>query len=87
MQRNDPLLALAPIENHSRVPLREQLPPKPSGSFRRNISTIKASVQAGVEQKEEDPQSWCLLHNKPHPLRKCRAFMMKSYLEKLKILK
>ena len=86
MQRNDPLLGLVPIENHLRVPWREQSQSKSSRPFRRNISTSKASVQAGVEQKEKDPQNIGATKSRIR-FRKCRALMAKSYPKKMKILK
>ena len=88
-QRNDPLLALDSRENllsrtqqvdHSARAAKSRQP----HSAKRNVSVAKTNLQDNSQAI--NPQNWCLVHNKPHPLRKCRTFQAKPHEEKMSIL-
>lgn len=50
---------------------------------RTEISTSGSdSDNTTVVRKQEDPDKQCPLHNKPHPLRKCRCFRNKTLEER-----
>lgn len=68
---------------------------RPAGrheGVRTTISVNKTDVAATadthrVERDVSDPTKYCPLHDKPHPLERCRGFKMKTLIERKKLLK
>ncbi len=92
--RNDPSFVLS--TNSQSYSKSERTPPRHSG-FKAAVSVHKTDVSAPVdtdriskaesERRESDPARFCSVHNKTHPLVKCRAFRMKPLQERKNILK
>ena len=53
------------------------------------IRVKKTNVESGNSATPPalSPANWCVVHQKPHPLSRCRAFQAKSLDERTKILK
>lgn len=91
--RNDPSFFLSTSgQPYNKI---ERTPPRQSG-FKSAISVRKTDVStadtdhtsaAESEKRDSDPARYCPVHNKPHPLAKCRAFKMKPLQERKNILK
>ncbi|XP_056107180.1 uncharacterized protein LOC130085444 [Rhinichthys klamathensis goyatoka] len=66
-------------------------PLKPTKSYvftrKTEVSSESGDKQNIREKKVEDPDRLCPLHNKPHPLRKCRGFRSKTVDEQKAYLK
>ncbi|XP_028407859.1 uncharacterized protein LOC114530488 [Dendronephthya gigantea] len=62
------------------------LPERDPGLRSRSREVI-STKRTEVKTPPRDPSNWCLVHQKPHPLRKCRAFLAKPLAEKTKIVK
>ncbi|XP_056093862.1 uncharacterized protein LOC130072671 [Rhinichthys klamathensis goyatoka] len=58
-----------------------------SVAVRRTEISTSDSDNTTVVRKQEDPDKQCPLHNKPHPLRKCRGFRNKTFEERKAYLK
>ncbi|XP_037617247.1 uncharacterized protein LOC119483203 [Sebastes umbrosus] len=65
------------------------MPIKPDKSFSRNFNTNKPiSVhKTDLSTTNDDPNKNCPLHNKPHPLKKCRTFRYKLLDDRKAFLK
>ena len=58
----------------------------------KNVSGLRQTYKAEFENNRNgttdlDPSKWCILHKKPHPLSKCRAFRSKPIAERKNLLK
>ncbi|XP_056400351.1 uncharacterized protein LOC130294492 [Hyla sarda] len=92
--RNDPSFAFLNKRTAS-SPKVEQKPPTPYKERRATVSVRKTEVspESAVNQEDntskkvEEPDKICLIHNKPHPLRKCRSFRSKTLEERKAYLK
>ncbi|KAJ8353347.1 hypothetical protein SKAU_G00209140 [Synaphobranchus kaupii] len=92
--RNDPSFVLSTSSQSYNK--SERTPPRQSG-FKSVVSVRKTDVSANAdaehtsaaesEKKDSDPARCCPVHNKPHPLAKCRAFGLKPLQERKNILK
>jgi hypothetical protein len=86
LERNDPNLIIE-------VPDRDRKPVGHRPSFRHEeISVKKTDIgpsdhRNGQNTLARTPANWCTIHNKPHPLSKCRAFLAKPLEEKTRILR
>ena len=82
LERNDPNLTLEVLE-------RENHQFKNSGSKQRQ--TYKTEIADEEESRRKnvtcDPSRWCVLHEKAHPLAKCRAFRGKSLEDRKNLLR
>lgn len=85
-RRNDPSFMLSRTNERS-----HDAPPR---SFRNKISVHKTDVSIGPDPPTKPPvnkqaglEKNCPIHNKAHPLGKCRAFRAKSIDERKTILK
>ena len=87
--RNDPSFV---VMNNSRTPFRNERPIAKHDGVRTTIAVHKTDLSAAagpssmyrteMENKHSgDPAKYCPLHNKAHPLEKCRAFKMKPLTE------
>ena len=89
--RNDPSFPLA--NTGAPQSTKEEKPMKQN--YRTPVSVRKTEVSSEPEAKQdsssrkmiEDPDKQCPLHNKPHPLRKCRSFRSKPLDERKSFLK
>lgn len=88
-RRNDPSFILLSSNNSSLK--SDKAPPRNYGS---KIAVQKTDVSSGKdppadspEKKADEPERNCPIHNKPHALRKCRAFRGKTLEERKSILK
>ncbi|XP_061678699.1 uncharacterized protein LOC133502197 [Syngnathoides biaculeatus] len=57
---------------------------------RTDVSTTDSSLlhKTSTDKKgSDDPTKYCPVHNKPHPLEKCRAFRIKRLMERKRLLK
>lgn len=83
--RNDPSFSLTTIQEESRRPNKPAFP--------RAVATHKTQVSsenplaASEPKNKANPTKQCFLHNKPHPLSRCRGFRMKSMEERKSLLK
>ncbi|KAK7892056.1 hypothetical protein WMY93_024019 [Mugilogobius chulae] len=84
-RRNDPSFLFSRTNERHDTPLR---------SYGNKISVHKTDVSTGTKQptktstnKQDGQDKNCPIHNKAHPLRKCRAFRAKSIEERKNILK
>ncbi|XP_056377073.1 uncharacterized protein LOC130273782 isoform X1 [Hyla sarda] len=92
--RNDPSFAFLNKRTAS-SPKVEQKHPTPYKEHRATVSVRKTEVspESAVNQEDsaskkvEEPDKICLIHNKPHPLRKCRSFRSKTLEERKAYLK
>ncbi|XP_056410980.1 uncharacterized protein LOC130352649 [Hyla sarda] len=92
--RNDPSFAFLNKRTAS-SPKVEQKHPTPYKERRATVSVRKTEVspESAVNQEDsaskkvEEPDKICLIHNKPHPLRKCRSFRSKTLEERKAYLK
>lgn len=93
--RNDPSFILP---NTNRSQYRNERPTAKHDGVKTAISVHKTDVSATADssaayktatdkKNSTDPAKHCPLHNKPHPLEKCRAFKMKPLTERKKLLK
>ena len=82
LERNDPNLILE-------VPEKENQHPRNSGQRQRQSyrTQISDDEKSGRRNLTHDPIRWCALHEKPHPLAKCRAFRGKSLEERKNLLR
>lgn len=78
--RNDPSFAKIAVGSSSTIKFERGPPHKPYVTP--TVATRKTEVSTNLEnahtqasgKKVNDPDKHCPLHNKPHPLRKCRSF-------------
>lgn len=93
--RNDPSFVLT---NNSRPYCRNERPIGKHDGVRTTIAVHKTDLSAAagsnsmyraeMEKKNSgDPAKYCPLHNKSHPLEKCRAFKMKPLTERKGLLR
>ncbi|KAK0139185.1 hypothetical protein N1851_024265 [Merluccius polli] len=93
--RNDPSFV---VMNNSRTPFRNDRPIAKHDGVRTTIAVHKTDLSAAagpssmyrteMENKHSgDPAKYCPLHNKAHPLEKCRAFKMKPLTERKGLLR
>ncbi|XP_078367158.1 uncharacterized protein LOC144651138 [Oculina patagonica] len=67
-------------------------PPFSPGNTRQRITSTKTEITGAEPRTDEetpivsDPSKWCFLHEKPHPLRACRALKAKPYSERTDLL-
>ena len=67
-------------------------PPFSPGNTRQRITSTKTEITETEPRTDEetpivsDPSKWCFLHEKPHPLRACRALKAKPYRERTDLL-
>ena len=80
LERNDPNLI---IDIPDKKPTLNPRWPK------EEIRVKKTNVESGNSATPPalSPANWCIVHQKPHPLSRCRAFQAKSLDERTKILK
>ncbi|XP_060745195.1 uncharacterized protein LOC132858752 [Tachysurus vachellii] len=87
--RNDPSFFLTAVQEESSKPNRQSN----KTVFRRAVATHKTQVSsesssAASERKNKvNPAKQCFIHNKPHPLSRCRGFRMKPMEERKLLLK
>ncbi|XP_073449004.1 uncharacterized protein [Aquarana catesbeiana] len=92
--RNDPSFAFLNMGGSSSVKTEKQ-PSVHNKERRATVSVRKTEVPTEFEANQdkssgmqiEDPDKQCPLHNKPHPLRKCRSFRCKTIEERKSYLK
>ncbi|XP_040216137.1 uncharacterized protein LOC120945794 [Rana temporaria] len=92
--RNDPSFAFLNKRTAS-FPKVEQKPPGLYKERRATVSVRKTEVppesaanqEDNTRKKVEEPDKICPIHNKPHPLRKCRSFRSKTLEERKAYLK
>ena len=83
---------------NSRTPFRNERPIAKHDGVRTTIAVHKTDLSAAagpssmyrteMENKHSgDPAKYCPLHNKAHPLEKCRAFKMKPLTERKGLLR
>ncbi|XP_038062985.1 uncharacterized protein LOC119733659 [Patiria miniata] len=88
--RNDPSFT---ISSNNSGPMRADKPTTRNTSMRAPISVHKTDVSivaessADSDAKKSDPGKSCPLHQKPHPLKKCRAFRAKTIDERRAFLR
>ncbi|KAK0147466.1 hypothetical protein N1851_013070 [Merluccius polli] len=93
--RNDPSFV---VMNNSCTPFRNDRPIAKHDGVRTTIAVHKIDLSAAagpssmyrteMENKHSgDPAKYCPLHNKAHPLEKCRAFKMKPLTERKGLLR
>ena len=80
LERNDPNLALevpddSPQKHHN---------PRPRRTYRTEITDEQDNLEKSLTH---DPMKWCVFHEKPHPLAKCRAFRSKPIEERKNLLR
>lgn len=83
--KNDPSFAFQ--SNHSPKVEKPFLKPV---NLRKPVSVQKTEVSSAASQKDasqQEPDKHCPIHNKPHPLRKCRGFRLKTIEERKAYLK
>ena len=82
LERKDPNLTLE-------VPEKENQHPKNSGLRQRQTYRTEISDDDDSSRKDltHDSSRWCVLHEKPHPLAKCRAFRGKSLEDRKNLLR
>lgn len=89
-QKHAMILALPALQEHG-VQQRQKkvFHVRTSVAVRRTeVSTSGSdSDNSTIVRKQEDPDKQCLLHNKPHPLKKCCGFRNKSFEERKAYLK
>ncbi|XP_036003031.1 uncharacterized protein LOC118566091 isoform X1 [Fundulus heteroclitus] len=87
---NDPSFSL--IGNPDTAPRTEKTAWKPNRQREVSVHKTEVSPRATSDTgepptKSDDSDKLCLLHKKPHPLRKCRAFREKTIDERKTLLK
>ena len=85
-EKNDPYL-MADIPNKQVQPPRASWKINDGPDRRQGVTVAKTELSESDQPvNESDPSKWCLVHKKPHPLRKCREFRSKSLRERKEIL-
>ncbi|XP_048868217.1 uncharacterized protein LOC125740722 isoform X1 [Brienomyrus brachyistius] len=87
--RNDPSFSLTTVQEESRRPnkqLNKSVFPRAVATHKTQVSSENSS--AATEPKNKiNPAKHCFLHEKPHPLSRCRGFRMKSMEQRKLLLK
>jgi hypothetical protein len=78
LERNNPNLVIDTVERDTGVRNR----PREANTNKTEVDTDDTG-----ETTPCDPSNWCLIHQKPYPLRKCRVFLAKALGERTKIVK
>ncbi|XP_067273612.1 uncharacterized protein [Pseudorasbora parva] len=87
--RNDPSFFLTTVQDESRRPnkqLNKPVFPRAVITHKTQVSSEKSSAFSELKNKV-NPAKHCFLHNKPHPLSRCRGFRMKPMEERKSLLK
>lgn len=85
--RNDPSFCFS--ANCLSSVLRTEKPHRLISVRKTNVSTTPSDPVSShtIVKKAEDPELFCPIHKKPHPLTKCRTFRKKHIVERKSFLK
>ncbi len=87
--RNDPSFFLTAVQEETRKPNRQinkSVFPRAVITHKTQVSSENSSAASELKNKV-NPAKQCFLHNKPHPLFRCRGFRMKPMEERKSLLK
>ncbi|XP_051792766.1 uncharacterized protein LOC127530319 [Acanthochromis polyacanthus] len=90
-RRNDPSFTLTPTSSKTfNQYLKHEQPEREMRTAKRQVSTHKTDVTTKMDSlshKPDDIGKQCPIHQKPHPLKKCRGFRSKPLEERRTFLK
>mgnify|MGYP002803631236 CR=1 FL=1 len=80
LERNDPNLAI----DHT---CKDSPPPPLRPRSKQHRQTYKTELKSPTSEQDRDLSNWCILHERSHPLSKCRAFRAKSIDERKNLVR
>ena len=88
-ERNDPYMATETSKTGNPQPPKPAFRPARNSNLRQ-VLVSKVDVSGSAPNQSpanDDPSKWCVVHKKPHPLAKCRAFRSKPLDERISLLR